>query len=203
MADPLEKFRVDGEEPEERPEPEETFERLTAPSFRRILAFDQSLANTGAAWVTGDSQGFNVIDTFMVRTSPEGKGGYEDSFRRGIDVVYPEVQALMDRVQPHIVVHEMPAVNPRFSQNSEGTIIVCTVIRIAARHRNAPVVMVNNQHMKKVLTGSAKVEKHDVRDAVKRHIPDCGAAMSYANDDTFDAVALAIVAGREWNRPEC
>jgi Holliday junction resolvasome RuvABC endonuclease subunit len=163
----------------------------------RLLAFDQSLARTGWALLDADAskQTLKVCEVGMLPTEPGDVTGFEDSFRRGVEL-YRSSAALIWQHEPDIIVHEMPAVRRERSRNQEAPFVSAMAIRCAAAATKAEVVMVNAQHVKKRLTGNAKADKKDVREALIGSPSVEGIARSeldYWNSDVFDAMALAVV----------
>lgn len=153
----------------------------------RILAFDQSLANTGWALIDGGL----VTHVGNIKTEAEGKGP-EDTFKRGLRV-YMAVDELMRwyLTESDTVAHEMPAVARR-AQRPEASYVAAMAIRAAAHNSRIGVEMVNAQHAKKRWTGSAKADKSVVKTALLNLHPYMK-DLRPMNQAITDAIALGLV----------
>lgn len=161
----------------------------------RMLSFDQALATTGWAHVAASaSTGLAVLETGMIVTAPTSKTGYEDSFLRGEEIFVAALD-LIRRVNPELVVCEMPvAMGVKFKGNREAGLVACSAIRCAVRSAGLPVVMLNAQQVKSVLTGDRSADKQAVRAAVLRTFGTLSSNKALRlNEHTFDAIALAMV----------
>lgn len=196
----LEQFRVDSPTQTASVAPAGP-ERLLPGAPGWVLSFDQTLSSSG--WCVlhgypGSDNPWSVAETGMIKTEVRGKGGYEDSYRRGMEIHYAALDliATVMRRYPGMrgIAHEMPTVGPKRSVKSEGSHIAIMAIRTAAvAHGIKHVAMLNAQHVKKVVTGNRKAEKPEVREHVLRHIsPDTGKDWAYRNADVFDAVAIGL-----------
>jgi len=156
---------------------------------RRILSFDQSLSNTGWAYI---EQG-RVVETGNIRTEKEDKG-HEDNLNRGV-AVYIEVEGLFERFEmgrDTLVVHETPPVGGRMMR-PEASLVAATAIRIAAYRRWVPVAMVGAQRAKKRWTGNGNAKKGAVKEAVLRLHPYLK-DLAPMNEAVIDAIAIGLLA---------
>jgi Holliday junction resolvasome RuvABC endonuclease subunit len=161
--------------------------------MRSILAFDQTLGNTGAVLIH-DAGPEHLLHVFRAWTF----GRPTDSLK-SFEATYSRAETLRDRLTrfmqteintPEIeaIVHEMPAV---YGYRTESSLIAGYVIRTVVRDLGikAPVVVVSNQHAKKVLTGTSKANKAEVKAAVRDRMfvaPD----VKPWNEHTADAAML-------------
>lgn len=178
-------------------------------AFGIILAFDQALAKTGWALLRLSGRERLVLRTGMCKTDPTDEKGFEDSFRRGVFLVQ-QLRPVMGGVvtpgtepmfKPDLVAHEMPvAMGSMASRNREGSIVAAMAVRIVADEVFLPLVMMNRQHVYKELGLPARATKREVADYVRSLMPDLGyRGVGPLNEDTFDAIALAlVVAEGDW-----
>lgn len=116
----------------------------------RVLAFDQTVQNTGWAMVESTDTGPLIRKTGMCRPSKDDLTSFEALYARAAEVE-DQLDALVQQfawAENLTVVHEMPAIE---GYRTESSLIVSYIIRRAATRAHLPVVMVNNQHMKAVL----------------------------------------------------
>jgi Holliday junction resolvasome RuvABC endonuclease subunit len=200
MGSKLAKFAVDGHEAEEEVEAPD---RLGPIIYKgRILAVDQSLGTTGWAWMTTNDGNYGVTDTGLIVTEPiSGLTSYEEAFVRATNL-YTYFRNLLDLVNPHLVVHEMPSVrpNPRAGLKDRDA-SMCSVMALRSAVREfgrARIKMLNAQHVKKVLTGDRGAAKKEVATAVHERIPGLRSRKNLRlNEHTHDAMALGIVIAAE------
>lgn len=182
----LKKFR-DG--PQE--EVEETIDEIVPfDDLLVILAFDQSLANTGFALVFGKK----VILTGNLK-SKESLSGHEASLDRAV-ILYDEVHSLLERHKPDLVVYETPPVGGGRMIRPESSLMAATVLRVASAKLSLPTKMVGAQTAKKRLVGNGNAKKPEVREAIKKLDPNV-MLIKPMNEGIFDAIALAWVAAEE------
>lgn len=176
------------------------------PPNMRVVAFDQSLAHTGWCWIVTSAAGVpEVAETGMIETVTNGNEDYEDSFQRGVTLFHRYLELLL-RISPNLVAHEMPAIiggrmaaSKNAKKGREGNLIACTALRCAhsiyegQTGRLIPLDMLNNQHIKKVLTGDARAEKAAVREAVRKLYRLDGRGLRL-NENTYDSMGVGTVA---------
>jgi Holliday junction resolvasome RuvABC endonuclease subunit len=171
-------------------------------SFRgRMLVMDQSLSNTGWAWLKVDDDGVVVVATGNIQTEPiAGLTSFEESFTRAVSI-FVQTLSVIETCKPHLLVHEMPAARmPRRSQNREAGIAACVAIRCAAHRYSGGlrVIMKQAQHVKKELTGDARAEKKTVSEAVRGRLPTLATRKDLRfNEHTMDAIAIGLIAAEE------
>lgn len=184
----LERFRAGAEVEEEKALPEP----VVPVTERRILSFDQSLANTGWAYIVCGRVG----ETGNIKTEREDKG-HEDNLNRAT-TVFVEVLGLMQRFEmgrADLVVHETPPVGGRMMR-PEASLMAATAIRIAAYQRWVPVGMVGAQKAKKRWTGNGNAKKGAVKEAVLRLHPYLK-DLAPMNEAVIDAIAIGLLAAED------
>lgn len=166
-----------------------------------VLAFDQSLANTGWSVVRFSPTAkprvliYGTINTEGI----EGLAGWHDSLARG-EILLREMAAVMTIARSSwtidAFVHEMPAMMGRVqTKKQEGPAISAMCMRAAARmhqraeFRSIPIVMMEIHRTKKWLTGDANAEKPAVRAGVFQVVREFR-----TNEHVADSIALAIAA---------
>lgn len=158
----------------------------------KILSVDQSLANSG--WVLTllrPDDTVDVLDYGTIHSRPlEGKSGFEDSFSRG-DQLFGAFRALVMHTSPDIIVHEMPVIMGKVaSRNREAGTVSVMALRNAAVSLGfrGRILMVQSQHMRKVVTGSVKASKGEIKEAVLGQVKVDGSI----NEHVSDAIALVL-----------
>lgn len=153
----------------------------------KILAFDQTLANTGwALLIDGVPQRTGMIIT------PANDEGWRGNIKRGTRIE-AEVDTLLFEMLPAFVVAEMPVTKGKFAR-PESSALAAQAVSIAASRRDIPFDLMSNQHMKKVIVGrTASVSKADVRTAVERLLPGVNLFKPY-NEHVVDAIAIGLTA---------
>lgn len=173
----------------------------------KVLAFDQSLSNTGWANVSFTIDGPYVLDADNIKTEPlNGFTGHEETFIRASNI-FTQVLNVLTLTKPNVIVHEAPSVrpNPRANlKDRDGAIATVMAIRCAVRSCGLPVSlhMEASQHVKKVLTGNRTAEKKRVAEAVRKLTPLHNAKERHLrlNEHTYDAMGIALVYGMENKR---
>jgi len=163
----LSKFRIG--EPDGSP-----MEPLPVLDIRRkgvLLAFDQSLSNTGYVVLDSQSVGFlkpQVVfrATGMLKARDDVKG-HEKVLDRAMDLFW-EVQDVCREHRPTWVTFETPPVGGRMSR-PESSLLGAHSIRLAALIENPFVkaVMVSRQKAAKRWTGNGNADKKVVRAALE------------------------------------
>jgi Holliday junction resolvasome RuvABC endonuclease subunit len=151
---------------------------------RTILAVDQSLSNTGWAFLIGKV----VILTGNIKTDPQK--GHEGTLTRGGDL-FAEFCHLLDDRRPDLIVHELPPVGSRMMR-PESSLVAAQALRDAAITREVPVRMVGAQKVKKRLTGNGNAKKPEVRQAILSFDPQVREKKPL-NEAIFDAIGLGWV----------
>lgn len=190
MSD-LARFRIDA--PSEAPT---ILPPVPEDELRTILAFDQSLRNTGWALLVG----VEVVQTGMLKTTEVSKG-HLDSLLRA-ERMYEDVGDLMASLypRPQVIVHEMPPVAlPGRMMRPESSLLAALAIRIAvASIPQVPVVMIGAQQAKRRWTGKGNAKKAEVKVAVLALDPhDTVRTMKPMNEHTIDAIALGWCAAEQ------
>lgn len=187
----LSKFRVDAE-----PTEEVVFEEPERYRFQgTVVAFDQSLSSTGWAKVKIIGGQAVVREVGNIKTSAVAKG-HEDNLQRAMLVHRQVLQVMaMAKEGDTLVVHETPPVGGRMSR-PESSLLAALGIRLAAQSLGMPLHMVGAQRAKKLLTGNSNADKKEVRATIDRVFP-IVATLKPRNDDTYDAIALALAGAKE------
>lgn len=148
----------------------------------RILAVDQSLANTGLVWVESDP--LQVTAKGMLK-SRGLLSGNEATLRRAEEMVGEFDALLSDDID--LVLFEVPPLG-NLVQRPESSLLSALALRVAARKKGKTCVGVNTNKAKKFLTGSAQARKPKVREALLEKYPQ----FAGLNQHQTDAVSLAV-----------
>lgn len=158
-----------------------------------ILAVDQSIANSGWAYIVSDTDSFVVQGTGNLKTYEMAKS-HEDTLRRAV-VCYRQYRSLIESFDPVLVVHEMPPVGNHMAR-PESSLVSAAALRMAAYDAKVTIRMVGAQRAKKVITGNGNAAKSEVKEKLLKLVPDL-TRLKPINEHVIDAVALAWVAVRE------
>jgi len=156
-----------------------------------ILVFDQSVSATG--WVVlASAKDLRVLaaGSFLL-PAVDYPSGHEGTLRRGV-VITQQAEEVLTRY--HFfgisrVIHEAPPVGGRMAR-PESSLVAALAVRVAAERFGLPVSCVQNQHSKKVLTGSATVDKKDWHRALGRYSID--GKHKVTNEGQRDALCLGL-----------
>ncbi len=200
MVDPLEQMRQTAREkaaagPKRR---KKAWEPPDPSRFRHglVLAFDQTLTNTGVALLRSDYGGLALeyAESVTVRsdlTSFEGTYDKADKMERGLAGLMSALAGLGVTG----IVHEMPSVS---GYRIESALIGGYLVRRLARTyaRGVPMTAVSNRSMRTLLNApDERDEKRYVRQAVESLIPEEGRTGEFIrnwNEHVHDAAALAL-----------
>ncbi len=166
----------------------ETKEDLIVPIVknRKILSFDQSLANTG--YVLLFDMGISFTGNLK---AVEKLSGHQGTLNRVVPL-YNEVYAVIAQMNPDLVVYETPPAGGRMMR-PESSLMAATVLEIAAAKLLIPTVMIGAQKAKKRFTGNGNAKKAEVREVIKRLDPSV-MTMKPMNEAIFDSIAIGWVA---------
>lgn len=153
---------------------------------QRVLAFDQSLANTGYALIVGG----RVIETGNLRTE-SSETGNESNFIRAIQV-FAHVNQLTYRMAPDLIVHEAPPVGGGRIRNPEASLLSAFAIRLSAHLDDVPVRMETPQAAKKRWTGNARAKKSELKKSLLELHPYL-AKIKPMNQAISDAIAVGLL----------
>jgi Holliday junction resolvasome RuvABC endonuclease subunit len=152
-----------------------------------VLAIDQSMASTGWVLLASNDDGEPiVIGTGMIVTNPTGKGSFEDTYGRMLQI--EDGFMALTGLNPSRIVHEMPAV---YGKRTEASLLASVVLRLTARRRDIPISMVAAQKMKRIIAGKPNASKDEVRAAVKSLLPDI-VRHKPLNEHVYDAAAIGL-----------
>lgn len=156
-----------------------------------VLAFDQTIAKTGWAYVIFIAGSPILKATGTIVQEATGIKGYEDylvramTLRREINAVYQRVAtATLLNLD---VVHEAPPMGGGKLNKPESSLTAAVVVRLTCPGATS----VHARHARKVLTGNVNADKKQVREALFRYWPSF-AEIKPMNYDISDAIALAI-----------
>lgn len=169
------------------------------PVFRgHILAFDQSLANTGYAVLTcfGPGQAVHFNATGMLRSGDDLKG-HEKTLTRASEL-FEEVRDLLQTYQPNGVVFETPptSAGPGRMNRPESSLLAAQSIRIASGLAHKPVTMLARQKVYKRFTGAANADKKALKEALTKLLEFHGIVRPERqpwNEHTIDATGIALL----------
>lgn len=150
-----------------------------------ILAFDQSLANTGWALISGGK----VTEVGNIKTEDEATG-HEGNLNRSLKV-FAAVNQLIWRTAPDRIVHELPPVGSRMVR-PESSLLSALAIWLAAYLDDLDVTMVGAQKAKKRWTGSARSSKAELKAALLELHPYL-ATLKPMNQAISDAIAVGLL----------
>jgi Holliday junction resolvasome RuvABC endonuclease subunit len=161
-----------------------------------ILAFDQSLANTGWVYITRG----RVVDQGLIKTEErDDLRGIEADLVRSYDLGQP-IGNLFARwsgeytvLQP---VLELPAVKGK-GRITSSLLAAAAVVQMAHRQGVKRPHFVNAQRAKKLVTGNVNATKAEVKEAMAAMLPDLSLPGRTFNQHISDAAAVAAVAARE------
>lgn len=158
---------------------------------RRILSFDQSIANTGWAYLHGRI----LVAQGNLKTEGMAKG-HEDTLQRAV-VQWEAMAELIGwytsrSMTPTFIVHETPPVGGKMVR-PESSLTSALSLRIAAAQFDLPLVMIGAQKGKKRWTGNGNATKKELREALYRLKPSLEAE-SPMNEAIRDAISIGWVA---------
>jgi len=155
-------------------------------SYGSVLAFDQTLTNTGVAWVINDHEGLRALDCTTLVTKTTAKG-HEGSIQKGLmldNLLWDLVDGVAGR-NADVFVYEQPAVQ---GYRLESSLMAALMIR----KRWPSAVGIYNQHAKAVMLHPDKrSEKRHVKEAVEALIPNFRRTGVW-NQHVHDAVMLGL-----------
>lgn len=162
----LSDFRIGGPAPVT--EDEVAFEGPLTFKDGEVFVFDQSIAATGWVHLAHGPGGLDVIACGSLPIPPDGyPKGHAGTLLRA-DRLGLEVDGLLRRVPVTTVVHETPPVATGRMSRPESSLVSATVIRQVAQRHGHPVMMVSNQHSKKVLVRNGNATKPQWHKALDR-----------------------------------
>lgn len=176
-----------------------------------IVSIDQSLANTGWSLLTFRDGHLPVLEDYgtIVTKPSDSLTSYADSLERGMKI-YRMVKDVMQDASilswnGISVVHETPALDTLTGHRPakvEGGPIAAMAVRTAAYEVAVQnVVMVHAQHAKRVVVGTAKADKADVKAAVLNAIHN-PPPPHRINEHVCDAIALGLTAAIDGLLPD-
>lgn len=171
--------------------PEEDVAFEGPPTFQtgEVVAFDQSIANTGWIHLRSDAQGLQVLACGSLAVPPEGyPKGHAGTLLRADHLAWL-ADGILRRLPVTNVVHETPPIATGRMSRPESSLVSAAVIRQVAQRHGHPVTMVSNQHSKKVLVGNGNATKHQWHEVLQR-VTLLGSKPT--NEGQRDAACLAL-----------
>lgn len=167
---------------------------ITPKLWQFTLAVDQSVRDTGWAWMFGST----VHETGNIRVQTfENKKGQEDLLQKA-DLIFEKFLEMLDDMKPALVAHELPPAGGRL-RSPESSLAAAVALRNAAWVKKIPVVMYQSQKVKKRVTGNGRATKAEVREAVL-HLDPKIRDLKPRNEAIYDAIAVGWVACEEGER---
>jgi Holliday junction resolvasome RuvABC endonuclease subunit len=165
----------------------------------KIIAFDQSLSNTGYVVLDTSSPTFHIgplklMTTGMLKAKNDLKG-HENTLFRGMDLFW-EIQDVCRQWRPDSVIFETPPVGGRMAR-PESSLLAALSLRLAAIIENpfVKLVMISRQQAAKRWTGNGNADKRVVRAALDQvltthEIARCDGPW---NEHVYDALSLGLL----------
>lgn len=184
----LTRFRL-GDAPEPQFEPPPAREIVF--QHGEVVAFDQSIANTGWVHLVSGQQGVHVRECGSLAVPPDGfPKGHEGTLLRA-DTLGLMVDDVLRRLPVTTVVHETPPIATGRMARPESSLVSAAIIRQIARRHGHEVVMVSNQHSKKVLVDNGNATKPEWHRALER-LPWHHTGSRPTNEGQRDAMCLGL-----------
>lgn len=167
-----------------------------------MVAFDQSLSNTGFLIVKFSVDGAHVVsETGMIRTeTPASLRGHAANLSRST-AVFRQVVELLEGECPDMVLVETPPVGPKMSRPESSLLAADAVFHAVEsvnreHHTQIGYGLGAAQRAKKFLTGKANADKKAIRDPVLHFLPDLK-NYSPLNEHIYDAAAIALTYAKD------
>lgn len=151
-----------------------------------VLAFDQTLSNTGMAWVINDEQGLRAIDCKNLVQTTTARG-HESSIRKALllhNTLRFDVRESIPGLNAQAVVYEQP---PVMGYRIESSLMAALAVRMVWHEA----IGVSNQHAKAIFLGSGQHTKADVKACINDYIPNFMRTGPW-NEHVRDAVLLGM-----------
>jgi hypothetical protein len=156
-------------------------------AYGSVLAFDQTLSNTGVAWVVHDHDGLRAIECTNLVQSTTHKG-HEGSIRKGEMLHHHLFWDMKDSIaglNADVFVYEQPPVQ---GYRIESSLLAAMMVRLVWPHA----VPISNQHAKSIFIPPGSTGgKGDVKKAVEALIPNWQRTGPW-NQHIHDAVLLGL-----------
>lgn len=157
-----------------------------------VIAFDQSIANTGWVYLVSDHKGVTVIGCGSLAVPPAGyPKGHEGTLLRADHLGFLVDDVFRSRMAPEMVVHETPPIATGKMSRPESSLVAAAVIRQVAQRHDYKISMVSNQHSKKVLVGNGNADKKQWHKALDR-LPWSHLGQKPTNEGQRDALCLGL-----------
>lgn len=171
--------------------------RFPAHARKWILAFDQTLGNTGWVWLQVWQDGTPEVAMTGTCTPPtvdKKVKGHELNLLRSV-ALQQEMLVLIDSMSHalDIVLHETPPVGNRMAR-PESSLLAAHCIAYACNLRGVPRLSVGAQRAKSVVCGNGNAKKAEAHAALrKRYATSIEEFDQVTNEHQRDALMLALV----------
>lgn len=162
----------------------------------RILAFDQTIANTG--WcVIVKTDGLYDLDAWGTFKTAPTKNGVKGTIDRSLQV-YNYMEMLLSVTEMDVLAYELPSTTKAGMQRTESSLVAACMLHLAWDRTvkyAVPLVSVQNNKMKKHVTGNGRATKQEVGAAVKQRLHDDFTPRSdlgRLNEHIRDAIGIAL-----------
>lgn len=157
-----------------------------------VMAFDQSLRNTG--WVILDTTSENpwVEYSGTLKTTATSQKGWQSTLDSAVEM-YEKIEqtVAVNRFDTEMLyAFESPAL---FGRRLESSALAAFCIRLVANQYEAETEMVSAQKMKKLITGNANASKADVKTSIL-DLTWIGGAETLKNEHERDALGIGLTA---------
>jgi len=155
-----------------------------------IVAFDQSLANTGYVVAEVAQKRISVVASGTIQTvNSGGRKSWTDTLYRARELIEP-IREVVTQHDPVLILHEMPPIgNSRNMRRPDSSILSAFAIWVAVDP--LPIRMVDARSVKRHLTGKSGATKKEVRTALESRL---GGILDdkhlRRNEHTFDALGI-------------
>lgn len=164
-----------------------------APGGVHLLAFDQSLSDTGWVYLHHGTSHTQILDAGNLKAPGTKEKGVSGTLVQG-ESMHFMVRSLMEsKVGVSRVAYETPATGPKMMR-TEASLVAALGIRIAARERGLQVSQHGAQSGKKFVCGIPNAEKKVAHAALARHFGTMEGYELITNEARRDALLVALVA---------
>lgn len=151
-----------------------------------ILGIDPGKATSGYSLIEFDGNGISLLDFGWIKTSKEEKTP------KRLLTIAKEMDVLIKQFSPDVL-----AIERLFYFANAKTVMGVSeamgVIKMAAARKKVPVVEYAPLEIKKMVTGSGKSKKDEVKKAIRKVVKiRCPKKKKTYFDDVADAIAVAI-----------
>lgn len=166
-------------------------------SYRTLLAFDPSLAATGAVALSSTAEGVTVLEAEKFLNPSAGDAtGNEENFRKAMELTRNLTkwrQDIKTDVTGWDFIHEAPPVGGGRIRNPESALLASLAIRQSMWHHEC-LPMIPPQRHKFYFCGNAKAHKKEHHEALMRVATEWGVKglEKIRNEATRDALSVGL-----------